>query len=329
MYASEIAPPHVRGRVGGLYAINVNVSYALTEWMGLGFSYITTDLAWRLFFGLQLACPAVMLIGSIWMPQSPRWLIAKGRYEEALLTLQRMHKTGLDDDTFYIREYNQIKGQIELEKREKVGIKTIFTRPSYRHRLYIVLIWVVGQQTTGVIPLQNYQFIVYSTLGLSAKMPLILVGVWGTVGVLCSAPGAWWFDSLGRRRAFFISMGIMLPASILLCAFWATYENTGNTVKVWGDLAVLAMFIFLVGYAVIINSFSYTYIAEILPMAIRSTVVASAFGSANALVILLVQVTPIAIEKISWKYFMIFVIGDAIFLVLFYFKYVSHRPRTF
>lgn len=114
-------------------------------------------------------------------------------------------------------------------------------------------------------------------------------------------------------------MGIMLPASILLCAFWATYENTGNTVKVWGDLAVWSMFCFLVGYAVIINSFSYTYIAEILPMAIRATVVSAAFGSANALVILLVQVTPIAIEKISWKYFMIFVIGDAIFLVLFYF----------
>jgi hypothetical protein len=53
-------------------------------------------------------------------------------------------------------------------------------------------------------------------------------------------------------------------------------------------------------------------------MAIRSTVVASAFATANALVILLVQVTPIAIKKISWKYFMIFVIGDAIFLSLFY-----------
>jgi hypothetical protein len=193
-----------------------------------------------------------MLIGSIWMPESPRWLVAKDRYEEALVTLKRMHGGG-GDETFYLREYNQIKAQIELEKSQHVGIKTIIQKPSYRMRLYIVLIWLVGQQTTGVIPLQNYQVIVYSTLGLSAKMPLILVGVWGTVGVLCSAPGAWFFDALGRRRAFFISMGIMLPASILLCAFWATYENTGNSVTVWGDLAVLAMFIFLVGYAVIIN----------------------------------------------------------------------------
>jgi hypothetical protein len=73
-------------------------------------------------------------------------------------------------------------------------------------------------------------------------------------------------------------MGPMLPTSILLCAFWATYEGTGNTVKVWGDLAVMSMFIFLAGYAVIINSFSFTYIPEILPMAIRAAVVACGFG---------------------------------------------------
>ena len=46
MYASEIA------QSGGLYAFNTATSYALTEWMELGLSYITTDVAWRLFFGL-------------------------------------------------------------------------------------------------------------------------------------------------------------------------------------------------------------------------------------------------------------------------------------
>ena len=55
-------------------SININISYALTEWMGLGFSYISgSELKWRLFIGLQLLCAAIMLIGSIWMPESPRW----------------------------------------------------------------------------------------------------------------------------------------------------------------------------------------------------------------------------------------------------------------
>lgn len=234
-----------------------------------------------------------------------------------------MHYSPIDD-TFYLREFNQIKLQIELEAEEAVGIKTIFKRPSYRKRMFIVLIWVIGTQFTAVIPLQNYQFILYSALGLTNKMSLILVGVWGTVGVLCSAPGAWYFDTLGRRRAFFIAMGIMLPASILLCAFWATYQNSGNTTKVWGDLAILAMFLFLAGYAVIMNSFSYTYIPEIMPTAIRAAGVATAFTISNAFVIMLVQVTPIAIDAISWKFFMIFIFFDAIFLILFYFLYVLY-----
>ena len=74
LYASEVSPPHVRGRVGGLYNININMSYSLTEWMGLGFSYIGHgQLKWRLFIGLQLFCAAIMIIGSFWMPESPRY----------------------------------------------------------------------------------------------------------------------------------------------------------------------------------------------------------------------------------------------------------------
>jgi MFS family permease len=71
LYASEVSPPHVRGRVGGLYNININVSYSFTEWLGLGFSYTGSgQLKWRLSIGLQLLCAAIMLTGSICMPES-------------------------------------------------------------------------------------------------------------------------------------------------------------------------------------------------------------------------------------------------------------------
>ncbi|OAL39647.1 hypothetical protein AYO20_01044 [Fonsecaea nubica] len=326
-YASEIAPPHVRGRIGGLYAINISLAYAITEWMGLGFSYIESDAAWRVFFGLQVLPPLIMLVGAIWMPESPRWLIMKGRDEEALVILRRMHQTS-DDDTFFMGEFNQIRAQLRLEAEQKVNPLTVLKRPSYRKRLYIAFILVTGQQLTGVIPLQNYQVIVYGSLGVGGKLPLVLVGIWGTVGVCSNIPGAWYFDRWGRRRVMLVSLAIIIPSSILLSAFWASFEKSDNLNKTYGILAVVAMFLFLVGYSVIFNSFTFTYIPEILPTPVRAALGGFITAWGSAFVILLVQVTPMAIEHISWKYFMIFVICTAIFAVVFYWYFPETANKT-
>jgi len=120
----------------------------------------------------------------------------------------------------------------------------------------------------------------------------------------------------------------MLPSSILLCAFWATYESTGNTVAKWGDLAVWSMFMFYVGYSLIIGAFNYTYIPEIMPNAIRAAGVGTTYAMSYSMIIMFVQVTPIAIEAISWKYFVIFVISDVIFLVLFYLYFPETTNKT-
>ncbi|KAK3058684.1 hypothetical protein LTR09_000249 [Extremus antarcticus] len=191
LYASELSPPHVRGRVGGLYSINVNVSYAITEWMG--------SVKFRLFLGLQLLIAVLMLTGSFWMPESPRWLAAHDRPDEALAVLKKLHGSGVhhepgthtqgdkdappaDGVPFYRREFNQIEAQIHLEREQgDYGVWTIFSRPSYRKRLHIALFYYFFQQATGIIPLQNYQTILYSLLGLTGKMPLILVGVWQVI----------------------------------------------------------------------------------------------------------------------------------------------------
>lgn len=344
LYASEVSPAHVRGRVGGLYNININVSYALTEWMGLGFSYISgSELKWRLFIGLQLLCAAIMLTGSIWMPESPRWLIANNRNDQALLILKRLHGTGVSSETndnevpFYQREFNQIEAQIRLEQETtQLGIVNIVKRASYRKRIFIIVFFFAFQQLTAIIPLQNYQTILYTQLGLTGKMPLVLVGVWGTIGTIFCCGGAFFFDRLGRRKSFFISMTGVCLGSIMLVIFWARYEKGGNTNNTLGSLALWSMFVYLAGYAWILNSFGYAYTPEILvslyssvmnyanmiqPMEIRATGLAVGFATLNAIIIMLVQVTPLAIDAISWKYFMIFIFTDVIFVIVFYFQF--------
>jgi hypothetical protein len=166
---------------------------------------------------------------------------------------------------FYEREFNQIKAQIRLEQENpQLGIVAIIKRPSYRKRLFIILFFFAFQQLTAIIPLQNYQTILYTDLGLTGKIPLVLVGVWGTLGVIFSCAGAFFFDKIGRRKSFFISMSGVCLGSTMLVIFWARYENSGSTNKTLGSLALWSMFMYLVGYAWILNSFGYAYTPEIL-----------------------------------------------------------------
>lgn len=258
-----------------------------------------------------------MLTGSAFMPFSPRWLAMKGRDEEALAVLKRMHSHA-EDPNYYLAEFHQIKSQLELEKREQLGLRAILKVPSYRKRLLICTIFMVGQQGTGIIPLQNYQVLLYEALGIKNKLILILVGVWGTVTVLSTTTGSLLFDKMGRRKAFFIAMWIILIASILISIFWARFEDSGNTNKALGDLTIFAMFLFLVGYAFIMNSFAYAYIPEILPTRIRAAGVGFSWTIQSCVIVMLVQCTPLGIQNISWRYFMIFIFVDAIYMALAY-----------
>ena len=257
--------------------------------MGLGFSYISGgETKWRIFLGLQILCAVIMLVGSIWMPESPRWLVVQDRHEEALHVLERLHgdKSGaepvgdgeadaVEHVPFYRREFNQIHAQIMYERENpQLGVKIILKNKSYRKRFMLVLWFFLGQQLTAVIPLQNYQVILYRTLGIGNKMALVLVGVWGTTALIVSCFAAYFFDILGRRKNFFISLVTLTTASILLVAFWARYEASGNTNTSLGNAAIFAMFLFLAGYGWIMNAFGYTYTPEIMVSTSRNTLLA-------------------------------------------------------
>ncbi|KIW85243.1 hypothetical protein Z517_00633 [Fonsecaea pedrosoi CBS 271.37] len=326
-YASEISPPKIRGSVGGLYNLMLSSAYALTEWMGLGLSYVNGNSAWRIFLGLQFIPPALMAAGSLYMPESPRWLLLKRRDDEALEVLRKMHSDPKDPE-FYLREFHQIKSQIELERSQNRGFKTIFTKKSYIHRFVLIIAFYTFQQLTGIVPLQNYQVLLYAALGIGNKMSLVLVGVWGMVTIISTCCGTYYFDKIGRKKSFYISITIVMIASTLLTAFWASYEKSGNTNATLGKLGVWSMFLFMFGYAWVMNAFGYAYIPEICPTEIRAAGTATGLATFNAVTVLLVQVGPLAIQAISWRYFLIFLCMDAIFVPLVYFAYPETNGKT-
>jgi MFS family permease len=181
---------------------------------------------------------------------------------------------------------------------------------------------------SGIIVIQNYQVILYTNVGFSEKMSLILTGVWGSVGTLSAVYAAFCFDLLGRRPTMFISWTLITLGSMVTCITWAVYEKGGSVDQSLGKGIITAMFFTGLGYAGPANTFMATYPAEIMPTAMRPVGIASAYIMQHILIIILVQFTPQAIETISWRFFLIFVCSSAISFVVFILFYPETRNKT-
>ena len=226
---------------------------------GLAFYFIEGNAKWQLLLGLQLL-PAVLMLGlSPWMPFSPRWLISVGRYDEAREVLRSIH-AGVDDDhEFYLKEFHQIKAQIELDAEEKVGFGAILRKKSYRHRLALIVTFSFFCQMTGVIPIQNYQVVVYQKLGFSQVFSLVLTGIWGTNGTFSSVVAGWFVvDRLGRRPLLFVAYAFMISGGIMAVTLWGVYEAGGSTNSAIGKAVIFGFFWFSFGYAGFMNTFGST-----------------------------------------------------------------------
>lgn len=322
VYASEISPPAIRGRVGAFYSLNISFSYMITEWLGLAFYFIPGNASWRTLFGLQLLPGLCMLIGSFWMPFSPRWLVYVGRYDEALETLNKIHPHTAST------EFHQIKAQIEHDKANKLGIKDVFRKPSYMRRIALVAGFFFFQQCTGVIPISNYQVFIYQSMNFSPVMSLVLLGMWGTTSTISVITTAFWFDKIGRRNGLFMAYGMMIPATAILVGCWSSFQASGNTEHGLAIGALIGIYFFCFGFSGVMNSFGPVYGSEIMPTNIRAMGVATGYFVFNIFIILHVQTAPQALAALSWKYFVIFLALDCVYVVIVYFCYPETKGKT-
>jgi MFS family permease len=155
------------------------------------------------------------------------------------------------------------------------------------------------------------QVTIYTKLGFTNVFSLVLTGIWGTLGCISTITASQIVDRVGRRPLLFVAYSFMITGGIMLVALWASFEAKGSDDFALGKAVIFGMFFYGFGYGGFINTFFPTYAGEIMPTAIRATGTATGYALFNLIVIMLVQVTPLAIEAISWKYFMIF--GTSLF----------------
>jgi MFS family permease len=158
VYTAELAPAELRGFFVGMNGVMIAIGYSLASYMGLAFFYSTNVSAqWRGPLGLALIWPILMLAIICFVPESPRWLLMKGRTEEAWKVVSDLHADPTDPDQENARgEFYQMQKQTEMDRTLNPSWKQMFQKPSYRKRSIIAIAFAFVGQSTAILVVNNY-----------------------------------------------------------------------------------------------------------------------------------------------------------------------------
>ncbi|KAI1947545.1 hypothetical protein LOZ57_003274 [Ophidiomyces ophidiicola] len=323
-----MSSPFVRGWLVGHHAIFLVFGYMLSGWIGYACYFATgsnPSFAWRFPLCLQILSPLLLLLGSPWLPRSPRWLISKGKYDEAWEILRRLRQSKDDpQDLVAKEEFYQSKEQVKLEaeRLSATGYSVwvaVFKKKSYRKRMIIGFLTQWGAEFGGPLIINNYAVILYTNLGMTGHMPLLLSALWlTTAGLVYNPLGAWLHDKVNSRRKMYIIgfVGIVITTSCL-AAMTAKYAGTTN--RVGNGFGIFFIFLYLAFQGTFCDTTMYLYVSEIFPTEIRPIGMGFSLFGQFASTIILLQTAPIGFAHVGWKYYLVVIIWSVLFIPVIYF----------
>ncbi|CAK7226477.1 hypothetical protein SBRCBS47491_006245 [Sporothrix bragantina] len=306
-WVTEITPPSHRGVLGNIIAFNIGMGYVLASFLGVGFYFVTGNSQWRGVTGLQMLFPSLLLAGIYWLPESPRYLIAKGRHEEALAILKSLHaRAGHETDHFAEMECYQIQQQIDFDKGRKMTYLEIFKHPTMRKRALITICLTWCMVGSGVLVINNYGSAIYAQLGYGTLDILFFLAGWVCISMLAPFVCMTFVDKVSRTYMFAAGFFLCMCTLIVEAAVQKNFLGTDNKAGLAAAVAMTYVYVFF--YVVFLDGPMFFYIGEIWPSQVRAqgfTIGITAMCLSN---LTWTAAAPTAFTTIGWKYYIFFIV---------------------
>lgn len=233
-YTAEIAEARVRGTLGSYFQLMLVI--------GVVFSYIVGSVA--SVTALNLICAVVPLVfGAVFffMPESPSYLIAKDRKEDAAKSLKWLRGSQYD----YSAELAELQAQCEADKKNKVSLSVALSRTATKKALFISLSLMFFQQMSGINAIIFYTSDIFrdAKIGIKEETASITVGIMQVVAVFVSSLIV---DKAGRRLLLLPSVIMMCICHVILGAYFIISASNPNAVASLGFIPVASVCIFVV-----------------------------------------------------------------------------------
>lgn len=320
IFMSEMAPKEIRGQLGSCYQLTYTVGILVSYWIDYGVKSMEPSARqWQLPIGLQLVPGALMGLGMMSISESVRWLLAKGREQEAWASLVWI-RAGAGDDVEC--EFEDMKHGLEEERHATAGfrMRELFEGPNL-HRLLIGAGLFLAQQSTGSTALAYFGPQFFAILVGDGDRTLLLTGIFGAIKVVaCLIFVVFLSDRFGRRPLLAGGAAFMAVCMIATAGVIKTYPQPGDgTVTSSGIATVALIYLDIIAYNFSWGPLPWPCTSEIFPTRIREPGVAFGVGSQWLFNFVWSFSTPYIQASLGWATFLLFGLLDVVIVGFTYF----------
>lgn len=325
-WQSECSRSHRRGQLVMVEGALITGGIMIAYWLDFGFYFLDpNEISWRFPLAFQIVFCLFILAFVLSLPESPRWLVYKGREDEAMKVLGALSDE--DPNSPAVKEeFYAIKDTV-LEA-SKGSFRDLFTMDENRHFHRVVLAYVnqMFQQISGINLITYYiPNVIENEVGLTPFLSKLIAACNGTEYFLASWIAVFTVEKTGRRKLMLFGAVGMSICMICLAATdsQALKGNTGA-----GYAEVVFLFLFNTCFAIGWLGMTWLYPAEIVPLKIRAPANAVATSGNWIWNFMVVMITPVAFDTIKYQTYIIFAVINAFIVPCVYFFYPETAYRS-
>lgn len=344
MLLTEISHPQHRARFTTVYNCLWNLGSFLVSWTCFGTEAWGNDWSWRFPAILQGVPGLLQLIVLWWIPESPRFLVAKDRQDEALQILAKYHANGNVDHPTVQFEFREIRDTIKAEQEADDSTKYIdfFKTRGNRYRLAVLLSLGLFSQWSGNGVVSNYSARLYKNAGISNARERLIIGASKTILDMAVSIGcALFVERLNRRFSFLFATGGMWLTMVFWTLTCGLAEQHGHTNA--NNAMIFLVWLHGVFYSTAWSGLLIGYAVEILPYSLRAKGLMVLNISVQIALLLNNYANPEAFKAWeapageeednleggnTWRLYLIYSIWIFLELLFVYFMYVETRGPT-
>lgn len=347
-WVAEMSPPQWRGPAIMLYNSLWLIGAIIASAIAFASGPIQSSLSWRLPLIIQVVPTSIVLLGVWFLPESPRWLIANDRLDDACRILTKYHADGDENSSLVSLEIAEMQESIKLEASDKrwYDYSEFVSTPGNRYRLFMVV-------SIGFIGITSFSSVIINTsdlhlllgqwggsnltgyylannlrnIGITAQNRLLVYNMAYYISALGGASiGSLLSNKIGRRPQ--LLFGCLSMSACLVALIGVTSQYHKGESSSLSNLTIA--FIFFVGifHSGGVNPLVVAYPVECLHTNTRSKGMGINNLVLNAAEFVNTYAAPIALANIAWKIYIVYAVWNIVQAVWVYVFFVETKDRT-
>ncbi|KAJ6181322.1 hypothetical protein N7519_011783 [Penicillium mononematosum] len=332
IWQTETSQTKWRGKLVILDMMMNIAGFCLVNWINYGLSFAGGSVAWRFPLAFQFFFFFILWSTTPWLPESPRWLLAHGKEEEAVEVLSCLEAKPIDDPVV-ITQRNEIAFSIQYERQNAVRWRDLLKKDKKNDTKTLRRIFLgVGSQFMqqfGGINIMSYYMptVLTKSVGLPEKMARLLSACNAVSYLFFSGIAVLFIERMGRRGLMLLSTFGQFVCFLVITVL-LRYSATSDNGSVYGNASVAFFFLYYGAFGIGMLGVPWLYPTEISSLPMRTKGAAAATATNWITNFIVVEITPIGIQSIGWKFWIVWTVSNAVFLPILYFFYPETANRS-